>query len=191
CSVLRWRGRRPEDASMPRRTCLVLALALPAFVGCNSEGLPSDQPDLYVAPDLVPPPPPPDLMPPPTASGIGDGCTGNGFSQGSCNDGQICIPDGQFGFTDGYCTAPCDGANTCPSDARCVQVAPGMSFCFLRCQSDADCRAPDYECNGQAHVCLPVDNGGGVKPGTANGNPCSSPEVLAEQATGRVFGAST
>src|SRR5439155_23009323 len=105
-------------------------------------------PDLAMAvPDLTQPP---DLTP--VHSGIGDACMGANFNQGTCNDGQICIPDGTGGtFMGGYCTEQCDAQNPCPSDAKCVPFG-GQSFCFADCTTDGDCRM-GYHGSTNSHTC--------------------------------------
>ncbi len=167
--------------------------ALALVAGCGGEGL-SDTPDMTVVPDLTVAPDlvvSPDLAP--VHSGIGDPCTGNGgFDQGTCNAGQSCIPDGQFGFTGGYCTAQCDMNNPCPTDAKCVAVGGNFSLCFVDCTMDSDCRQPDYRCSQMNKVCVPVNqggNGGGVTPGTNNGAACVMPiHAPGDQAMDGPFG---
>src|SRR5262249_48252822 len=139
-------------------------------------------------------PPPPDLTV--VASGIGDPCTGSGgMDPGSCAAGQICIPPGSFGYTDGYCTADC--SNTpCPSDAECIRFGPGFQFCQKKCTGDGDCRGPDYTCGsfgpGLPNVCRPENpgagNGGGVTPGRRDGGACVTPVVMPGTLDGGVWG---
>jgi hypothetical protein len=147
--------------------------------GCNTSGLVADD----AGADLSPAPP--DLSRPPAdlvvvASGIGDACSGaGGMDQGSCNDGQWCIPPGQFGFTDGYCTAQCNANMPCPSDAKCVVVGGNFSLCFVRCTQDSDCREPDYTCSLTNQVCVPPNAGmgGAPPPATNDGGACVTPVV--------------
>ena len=175
--------------------------------GCGESGLgisgsDGGGPGNTPTPDLAQPAPDltqePDLLV--TASGIGDSCTGNGGQdQGSCNAGQACIPDPQFGFTDGYCTAQCSANTPCPPDASCVMVGGQFSICFLNCTADTDCRQPNYSCQtrGSHKVCLPVNmggggNNGGVPPGTGpNGAACVMPVVNPGGIKGGIFGPNT
>jgi hypothetical protein len=134
--------------------------------------------DLAPAADLTPAP---DLAP--AHSGIGDACDSSGFEQGTCNDGQICVPPSIL--PGGYCTQACP----CPSDSTCVSVPGQGKFCFVNCQAEADCRTPDYTCDPQQHVCFPTSNpeGDGVTPGTRDGGACVTPIVSPPD--GGLFGA--
>src|SRR5262245_45621627 len=91
----------------------MLLVAEASLIGCSEDNSGQPMDDLSAPLDLVP-------LPPDTggvASGIGDPCIGNGgLDQGTCADGQNCIPAGAFGYVDGYCTADCT-ATPCPDDA--------------------------------------------------------------------------
>ena len=116
-----------------------------------------------------------------THSGIGDPCTGMfgsmGPTQGSCTDGQKCLPD-NIGFDGGYCIADCS-STMCPTDSTCVVIGGQYHICMLTCGSNADCRT-GYVCTAQ-HVCSSPNAGGGneagVTPGTDNGMACVQPVV--------------
>ena len=177
---------------------LVLFLPLALIAGCGTDGLGTggNDPDLApaVAPDMSELP---DLAS--SKSGIGDPCTGGGgLSQGSCADGQVCVPDGQFGNTDGYCVAQCGMGTDCPSDATCIEFGTNFAFCLLTCTRDSQCRQPDYSCQnlaqGKPRVCAPTNGGGGSNsggptPGTRDGGlACVTPVV---KPTPGIFGANT
>lgn len=140
----------------------------------------------------------PDLLVPPDAavvgSGIGEPCTGNGnFDQGSCADGQFCIPDGSFGNTGGYCTQQCGAASPCPSDALCAPIGGNFALCLLRCQKDSDCRQPDYSCqtvSAEGAGCFPVNVSGSLPPGTNDGGACVTPVQVPGGGDGGGFSAS-
>lgn len=74
-------------------------------------------------------------------------------------------------FVGGYCTALCDPAlPECGDGAACFDLADaGMSFglCVRRCDTDTDCRPPDYVCGGS---CIPGGFGATVpESGTLTG----------------------
>ena len=184
---------------------LLLPVTLIAFsplfgAGCGSSALPGDSDltvaaaDLSVLPDLIREP---DLRV--AKSGIGDPCMGNGSfgDPGDCKDpkNEMCIPDGQFGFTGGYCTQQCSGPADCPSDSRCVDIGQGnFMLCFLRCNSDANCRSPDYRCSPKSQTCVPINsggNGGGVSVGTRDGGACVMPVIEPGQGLKGPFGPNT
>ena len=172
---------------------LAFAAALGAGAGCNPDPLGSAA-DLGLPPDLVAPPPDLTVVP----SGIGDPCTGaGGNDQGSCADGQFCIPPDSLGYTDGYCTANCLDIG-CPADAECVRFGSSFAFCQKRCAGDGDCRGPEYVCRGFGpglpEVCRPENpggggNGGGVTPGRRDGGACVTPAVMPGALDGGVWGA--
>lgn len=174
------------------------AVALAAsLAACSADPVLPPVEDLATAPDLAMTPP--DLVP--TVSGIGDPCTGpGGLSQGSCGPGQLCVPDGQFGYVDGYCSASCVNS-PCPDDAECINFGPGGAFCHKKCTSADDCRT-GYLCGsfggGTPDVCRPESfgggggNGGGVTPGSRDGGAaCVTPVLGPENVDGGVWGKNT
>lgn len=163
-------------------TAAIIAL-LAVATGCNRDP-PAGTADLLGAT--------PDLR---MKSGIGDPCMSvGGSTQGTCNAGQVCLPDNpQLGTIDGYCTAICSNNQPCPSDATCLNNG-GFSICMLDCDNDADCRVPDYACQdagGSHKVCVPINqsgNGGGVPAGTNDGGACVLPRIKPADVDGGVFG---
>ena len=135
-------------------------------------------------------------------SGVGDPCTGDsagdgGLTAGTCKTdqmAQVCIPDGELGVVDGYCSLRCATDEDCPVDAACILFSPAFGLCYLRCTAPADCRQPYYDCvslaGGKPDVCATVDpggfgNSGGPPPGTRDGGACVTPVV---KPTPGVFG---
>lgn len=99
----------------------------------------------------------------PYTQGIGARCTTMNTSsnpadvdQGSCPDGQLCLPD-SFGFHRGYCTQVCSD-KPCPEGATCAGFGRDLAVCIATCDRMTPCRDRDgYECsarNGE-RVCLP------------------------------------
>lgn len=89
-----------------------------------------------------------DLADAPAGGAIGDACTlpNNVFGRGTCaTDQMICV---QEGYPDGYCTQICKGYDdpSCPGEAACFFVTPGVFRCMKLCNVDGDCR-PSYECH--------------------------------------------
>lgn len=96
----------------------------------------------------------------PNASPVQDlECTGadmvEGFAGEPCTSdddcgGGCCLPEYQVYFHDNYCSVPdCSGDEDCPSDAVCAMdpwATPWDSYCAAICETDGDCRFPDYAC---------------------------------------------
>jgi len=104
-------------------------------------------PDTGVTPEI-------DAGPPVTEGDVGEPCG----AMGDCE--SFCIDEGD-GFPDGYCTAPCDADNPCPTGSTCTPIGRGMSICLAECDPDAamrSCRA-GYGCADSfmlpGPVCLP------------------------------------
>ena len=81
----------------------------------------------------------------------GEPCSTNADCGGGC-----CLPEYQVYFHDNYCSIPdCSGNEDCPSDAVCTAdfwETPWESYCAGLCNSDDDCRLPEY-------ACLPTESG--------------------------------
>src|SRR5437660_1111514 len=111
-----------------RKTWIVLALV----AGCGAEDGSGRADSISPSPgDLTQVP---DLM---TArSGIGDPCTGDGTGDGGMTAGtcrtdqiaQVCIPDGELGVIDGYCSKRCATDEDCPADAACILFSPAFGL---------------------------------------------------------------
>lgn len=152
------------------------------LLGCVARPLPIGEPRDGGSGDVAPVPTidlrsPADLA----SSGIGAPCQSFGggggmLEQGSCVDGQLCVPE-EFGFPEGYCVQACDAATACPGDATCVDVGDGNQFCFDVCTTASDCR-DGYTCDPEG-ICFPQDFGeeGEVTPGTRDGGACETPVV--------------
>ncbi len=110
-------------------------------------------------------------------SGTGNACRAGRSDRGTCTgDYQTCVLDGHNGFVGGYCTQDCK-ALACGDDSTCVRLAAGFERCLVHCNSDDDCRAPDYVCSPYK-ACIPalgVYLGNEVRPGTADGEACVTP----------------
>jgi hypothetical protein len=108
-------------------------------------------------------------------SGTGTACQASRSDRGTCKgDFQTCILDGHNGFVGGYCTQDCATVD-CDDDSACVRLAPGFDRCLVRCNTDDDCRAPDYVC-APYKACVPalgVYLGDQIRPGTADGEACT------------------
>ena len=143
----------------------ILALFPPLVIGCSDSGGTTDAGPPDMARRIV------DLTG--TRSGIGESCKAGRSARGTCKgDDAQCITDGQYGFTDGYCVQDCT-KTACPSDADCVELAPGFDLCMALCNTDADCRS-GYHCTDY-NICEPelgIYLGSAIRPGTNAGEAC-------------------
>lgn len=90
----------------------------------------------------------------------GEPCSEDGDCGGGC-----CLPQwsGMY-FYQNYCSIPdCgEGGPGCPVDALCVQDywdTPWETYCAKFCETDQDCRGPEYAClpqDGGATACVPA-----------------------------------
>jgi hypothetical protein len=88
--------------------------------------------------------------------GRGCGIDSDCSSLGSAGKCKTKTASARNDYTNGYCTKDCQQTNECGPSGICVEVDPQLgesgSFCWLRCDSQADCRA-GYDCyslgNGQ------------------------------------------
>ena len=79
---------------------------------------------------------------------VGGGCDTSG-ADAKCGteDKATCNDATQDGFPGGYCSLePCTTAALCPIGSTCAHLDGESPACFKNCDSDADCRAPDYVC---------------------------------------------
>jgi hypothetical protein len=82
---------------------------------------------------------------------LGRGCGDDGdcsaLGTGVCKKMTASQRDDYVG---GYCTKDCQVDSDCGASGVCVEVDPRFGesgrFCWSRCDSRIDCRAPDYEC---------------------------------------------
>ena len=157
----------------------VLALSL---VGCGDSTTVADLRPPDMAKRVV------DLTGP--RSGLGEACKSGKSPRGTCKgDDAICFPDGQLGFVDGYCSQDCVSTG-CPDDTECVTIAPRFDLCLALCNTDADCRTPNYVCS-EYNACVPKLGfylGSAVRPGTKDGMACEmdtrgAPAVAFEPST--------
>ena len=82
-----------------------------------------------------------------TTSHVGDPC----ISDGTCGSAPTvkCFDQGNTSFPGGYCTmasAMCSANALCPIGASCATLGGGDTACYRNCDSNADCRSPEYEC---------------------------------------------
>jgi hypothetical protein len=145
-----------------RRFALHIVVLAPLLAACGDDGN-----------TVVDQGPPPDMrrvfVLSGARSGIGEECQEGRSPKGTCSgsaEGLICLLDGELGFAGGYCTSDC--LNTgCPDDSQCVRIDVGLDMCLAACNTDADCRTPDYVCSDY-QVCVPKDGfdlGGGEEGG--------------------------
>jgi hypothetical protein len=78
---------------------------------------------------------------------VGDACT----TANDCGgDGALCITTRGY-LPGGYCSQACVPGNdeTCPSGTTCIRegASGDVSACYLRCESNDDCR-DGYKCVG-------------------------------------------
>lgn len=83
-----------------------------------------------------------------TTTNVGGKCKVSGAdpacgtaANATCNDE---VADG---FPGGYCSyEPCTKTALCPIGATCAHLGAESDACYKNCNSDADCRSPDYGC---------------------------------------------
>lgn len=159
---------RRRSKRLAATLCATLAGA--ALGGCPGSG-PGDAPgdggdgdgasvDAEVAPDETPDGSEADAAEADDASGegisrrpMGAPCT-----EGSECEGLFCIDETlDPSFVDGYCSAIfCDPTypGSCFDDGACFDTEIYPPLCAALCETDADCRGPDYVCVG---TCIPDD----------------------------------
>ncbi len=88
----------------------------------------------------------------PAPGDVGGACA----TESDC-EGGICLGEDR-GFTDGYCSAFCNGPDDCPEGSVCVQVGRGTSICMDDCDPMAEpkrCRT-GYGCAASPFLPEPV-----------------------------------
>lgn len=143
-----------------------LALALALALACSSSE--RKEPVAPPAPIQTPPPPVETPAPAPVVlAAVGDACeTETMFGQGTCAEGQNCVP-----FPGGYCTQAC-AFEDCPSGSVCTESPRAGDACLVTCSSDDDCRAQQgYLCDPDWKAC--------VVPGFLTPKPPSCPSIAA------------
>ena len=89
-------------------------------------------------------------------------------SDEECYPGLTCLLQAEAGWTGGHCQKDCATDEDCPTGSHCAEDA-----CVRSCESDVDCRGPDYGCwdgdDDGAAECLPLGTGTGEV-----GDPCMS-----------------
>jgi hypothetical protein len=84
----------------------------------------------------------------------------------SCTDSDDCTEEGQrcLAFKGGYCgVMGCTTDTGCPDGSLCVAHTDGQNYCFLVCDSKADCnrnRSVDIEANCSSSISF-ADQGTG------------------------------
>lgn len=88
--------------------------------------------------------------------GVGASCTTN---DDCTEEGQTCLP-----FKGGYCgVRDCVEDTDCPGGSLCVTHDDGVNYCFLVCDTKADCnrnRSVDVESNCSSNITF-ADQGSG------------------------------
>ncbi|WP_257460683.1 hypothetical protein [Archangium lipolyticum] len=93
-------------------------------------------------------------------STVGDACT----TDNDCGDMGFCITNRDY-TPGGYCSQSCVPGkdDTCPSGSTCVSegASNDVSACFLKCETQADCRT-GYRCvggfkNNPISICVAAD----------------------------------
>lgn len=82
-------------------------------------------------------------------SAVGAACTTTGPGDPACGTAPsaICNDKINDGFPGGYCSwEPCTTAELCPIGSSCGRMGGESPACYKNCNSDADCRTPDYKC---------------------------------------------
>jgi hypothetical protein len=84
---------------------------------------------------------------------IGAPCTMTGHMDPLCSgDGgvaaaSICLDYPNDNFPGGYCTfEPCSVDSPCPVNSTCGGLGGEQPACYKKCDTDSDCRTPDYKC---------------------------------------------